>query len=107
MAKKIIIVDDSKALRQQLGSALTAAGFEAIEAVDGVDGLEKIRDHLDASLVICDVIMPRMSGLELLEAVRADGRFAALPILILTTEGERGLVRQAKRAGAAGWVVKP
>lgn len=107
MSKKILIVDDSATVRQQVGMALTQAGFAVLEAVDGVDGKEQIEKYNDISLVVCDVNMPRMNGLEMVTQVKAVERHANLPILMLTTEGDPSLIARAKKAGAKGWIVKP
>jgi two-component system chemotaxis response regulator CheY len=107
MSKKVLVVDDSATVRQQVGSALTQAGFTVIEAVDGVDGAACIEASPDLALVICDVNMPRMNGLEMVEAVRRQARPATMPIIMLTTEGDPSLVARAKQAGAKGWIVKP
>lgn len=107
MAKRILVVDDSATVRQQVKLALTQAGFEVVEAIDGQDGVTKITSSNDISAVICDVNMPRKSGIELLEEVKAKPQYNALPILMLTTEGQPALVKRAKAAGASGWVVKP
>ena len=103
--KRILVVDDSPTIRQQVSLALRQAGFEVQEAVDGVDALTHLATP--AAAMICDVNMPRMNGLELLEKLRADNRCPAMPILMLTTEGEPALVERAKKAGAKGWIVKP
>lgn len=105
--KKVLVVDDSETVRQQVGMALRQAGFEVAEATDGQDGLTKIEQDRGISLVILDVNMPRMNGLEMLERVKAKADFATLPVLMLTTEGQPALVDRAKKAGAKGWVVKP
>ena len=107
MAKRILIVDDSMTVRQQVGLALVQAGYEVLEAVDGADGAEKIERNDDLAMVICDVNMPRMNGIEMLMAVKADGKNAKLPIMMLTTEGQPSLIERAKSAGAKGWIVKP
>lgn len=107
MSKKILIVDDSATVRQQVGMALTQAGFSVLEAVDGIDGKEQIEKHSDISLVVCDVNMPRMNGLEMVTQVKAVEKHANLPILMLTTEGDPSLIARAKKAGAKGWIVKP
>ncbi len=106
-AKKVLIVDDSRTVRRHVASVLTAGGFDVTEAVDGVDGAEKIESTEDFSAVVCDVNMPRMSGIEMLERVKSDGKNAKLPIILLTTEGQPELIARAKRAGAKGWLVKP
>jgi len=103
--KKILVIDDSPTVRQQVGLALSQAGYQVVEAVDGVDAISKV----DASInmLICDVNMPRMNGLEMLEKLRTDARWASLPVVMLTTEGQPGLIERAKKAGAKGWIIKP
>ena len=107
MAKKVMVVDDSRTVRQQLGVLLTEAGYEVIEASDGVDGAEKIGKTADLAMVICDVNMPNMNGLEMVEQVKGKPEHRALPILMLTTDAQPSLVKRAKEAGAVGWMVKP
>jgi two-component system chemotaxis response regulator CheY len=105
MAGKILVIDDSETVRQHVRHTLVAAGYEVVQASDGADGLDKIKRHPDLSLALCDINMPRMSGLEMLEQVHRDG--TKLPIVMLTTEGQPLLIRRAKQAGAKGWIVKP
>jgi two-component system chemotaxis response regulator CheY len=107
MPAKILIVDDSRTIRQQVILTLGQAGYQIIEAEDGVQGLDMIGAQTDIALVICDINMPNMNGIEMLTAVKADVRNAALPVLMLTTEARADLIQQAKRIGAKGWVVKP
>mgnify|MGYP003668056038 FL=1 len=105
--KKVLVVDDSPSVRQQVGLALKQAGFEIVEAVDGTDGVAKIDGDPSIGVVICDVNMPRMNGLELVEAVHRNPKHVNLPIVMLTTEGQPQLIQRAKKAGAKGWIVKP
>jgi two-component system chemotaxis response regulator CheY len=107
MGKKVIVIDDSQTIRDQVGTTLRQAGYEILEAVDGVDGEEAIQRAPDASLVICDVNMPKRNGLELLELLRQDERFKTLPVVMLTTEGQPQLIERARKSGAKGWLVKP
>jgi two-component system chemotaxis response regulator CheY len=107
MGKKVIVIDDSQAIREQVAITLRQAGFEILEAVDGVDGAEVIAGAPDAALVICDVNMPKKNGLELLEDLRRDDRFKTLPVVMLTTEGQPQLIERARKSGAKGWLVKP
>lgn len=107
MGKKILIVDDSATVRQQVRTALTSASFEVIEASDGVEAFEAIVGRDDLAAVVCDVNMPRMGGLELLQLAASKGKLVGLPVLMLTTEGQPALVQKAKAAGAKGWIVKP
>ena len=107
MAKKVLIVDDSVTIRKQVRAALTPMACEIFEAVDGAGGLRVIAGDLELALVLCDVNMPRMGGLEMLERVSETGRLDTLPIVMLTTEGQPALMQRAKSAGAKGWIVKP
>jgi len=103
--KRVLVIDDSSAVRQQIRNTLATAGYDLIEALDGLDGLEKLRTMTDIDLALCDVNMPRMTGLEMvLEAQRAG---LTTPILMLTTEGQPSMIRRARDAGAKGWIVKP
>jgi two-component system chemotaxis response regulator CheY len=103
--KKILVIDDSETIRQQVKQALAATGCEIIEAVDGIDGLDKLRTIADVELALCDVNMPRMNGLDMLAEVQRTG--PKIPILMLTTEGQPSLIRRARESGAKGWIVKP
>jgi two-component system chemotaxis response regulator CheY len=104
--KKVLIVDDSETIRHQVASALEAAGFIVLEAQDGLDGLERL-EETELSLVILDINMPRMDGLELLERMRENPKHAKIPVLMLTTEAQQSIIERAKKAGAKGWMIKP
>jgi two-component system chemotaxis response regulator CheY len=105
--KKVLVVDDSASVRQQVGLALKQVGYEVIDGVDGVDGVEKVRKDASIGMVICDINMPRLNGLDMLEQVKSDAKFAKLPIVMLTSEDSPALVERAKKAGAKGWIIKP
>jgi two-component system, chemotaxis family, chemotaxis protein CheY len=105
--KRVLVVDDSPSVRQQVSMSLTQAGYEVVEAGDGTEGISKISSDREIGLVICDVNMPRMNGLEMIEAVKKEPQNAALPIIMLTSEGQPALIERAKKAGAKGWIVKP
>lgn len=107
MGKKILIVDDSKTIRQQVNFTLLKGGFTVLEAEDGKDGLAKLKANPDVSVVVSDVNMPNMNGLEMLSLIRQDPTIGNIPVLMLTTEGSGELIERAKQAGAKGWVVKP
>ena len=104
--KKVLIVDDSETIRQEVARALANAGFAVVEACDGIDALERIGEA-KFSLVILDVNMPRLGGLDLLDRLRADPKTATLPVIMLTTEAQRSMIERAKSAGARGWLIKP
>jgi len=105
--KKVLVVDDSDIIRNQVIRALSPAGFEIVEAVDGAAGLVTARANTDLAIIVLDVNMPIMGGIEMLERLKEDQRTAAIPVLLLTTEGQEALIARAKKAGAKGWMVKP
>jgi two-component system, chemotaxis family, chemotaxis protein CheY len=107
VSKKVLIIDDSSSVRRQVAGALSSAGYQVIEASDGVDGAAQIRSQTDLALVICDVNMPRMSGLDMLDSLAAEIARRHLPIVMLTTEGQPDAMARAKKSGARGWIVKP
>jgi two-component system chemotaxis response regulator CheY len=107
MSKKILIVDDSRTIRQQVSFTLSKGGFTVVEAEDGKDGIAKLGANEDIAMIISDVNMPNMNGIEMVEAIKADGKYSAVPIVMLTTEGSAELIERAKAAGAKGWLVKP
>lgn len=106
MTATVLIVDDSATVRQQVGTALAQAGFVVAEAGDGFQGANRIAQG-GIDCVICDVNMPFMNGIEMVAKVKSDPANAQLPIVMLTTEGAREMITQAKEAGASGWIVKP
>jgi two-component system chemotaxis response regulator CheY len=107
MAKLVLVVDDSSTVRTQVATALKQAGFLIVEAADGQEGLATVDSNRDIAMVVCDVNMPNMNGLEMVEKVKSKPENKALPILMLTTEGQPSMIKRAKEAGASGWIVKP
>ncbi len=106
MPKTVIVIDDSQTVRQQVATVLEGAGYAVVEAEDGADGATQIGANAAASLAICDINMPKMSGLDLLEKVRGQNA-SHLPFIMLTTEGSPDLIERAVKLGAKGWIVKP
>lgn len=106
MAKKILAVDDSASIRQMVTFTLQQAGYEVISAEDGQKGLSAAQGH-NADLVITDLNMPNMDGIELIRQLRTLGDYKFTPILMLTTETDPTKKMQGKEAGATGWIVKP
>jgi two-component system, chemotaxis family, chemotaxis protein CheY len=106
MSKRILAVDDSKTMRDMVSFTLKGAGYEVLVADDGVNALNALVGQ-EVDLIITDVNMPNMNGIELVQKLRSDPRFRATPILILTTESDDGLKQQGRSAGATGWIVKP
>jgi two-component system chemotaxis response regulator CheY len=107
MKSKIMIVDDSAIVRQQVSWALMQAGFEVLEAVDGQDAADQVAAGVELALMLCDVNMPRMNGIDLLTKLAGGGNAPPFPVVMLTTDGLPELVARAKTLGAKGWMVKP
>ncbi len=105
MPPKVIVIDDSATVREQVSIVLAAEGYEIVEAEDGVEGANAIRLNPTAALAICDFNMPNGSGLELLQLLKERGD--SVPVLMLTTEGRADLIERARAFGAKGWMVKP
>ncbi|MET0411781.1 MAG: response regulator [Polyangiaceae bacterium] len=105
--KKVLVVDDSQSIRSQVAAALEPGDFQVLGATDGVNALQRLRDLGDLDLLLLDVNLPGMSGLELLEHVMADPGTWRIPVLMLTTAADRELLERARKAGAKGWLVKP
>ena len=103
---RVLTVDDSASMRALLLHALTEHGFEVAQAVDGEDALAWLAGN-EVDVVITDINMPRLDGFGLIERLRAGGRHAEKPILVLTTESSDEKKQRARRAGATGWIVKP
>lgn len=106
MARKIMTVDDSSTVRQMLRFTLQDAGYEVIEAVDGKDALEKLQTE-NVEMLITDLNMPEMNGIELIRKVRRSPGNRFVPIIMLTTESQEAKKKEGKEAGASGWIVKP
>ena len=102
--KKILVADDSAVVRQQLRIVLQQAGYNVVEAFDGEHALELLQ-RINVQLILCDVNMPRMNGLELIEQLKL--RASLRPCLMLTIERHEELLERARRAGAMGWIIKP
>lgn len=103
---RVLTVDDSRTILAMLHHALSGAGFEVLQAADGREGLEVLA-HEPVDVVITDVNMPVMDGIEFIRQVRASGRYQGLPILILTTETSQEKRDMGRAAGGTGWIVKP
>ncbi|CUH39818.1 Chemotaxis protein CheY [Jannaschia seosinensis] len=106
MPKTVLSVDDSKSIRDMIGFTLQPQGYNVLGAGDGVEGLAALAKN-EVHLVLCDLNMPNMNGIEMIQKVRADNRFDGIPIVMLTTEAQKEKMKEAKEAGATGWIVKP
>lgn len=106
MADPILIVDDSVSMRQLVSFALKDAGYEIIAAADGKEALSKL-DGTKISMIITDLNMPEMDGIELIRQLRGIPGYKYIPIVMLTTESQEAKKQEGKQAGASGWIVKP
>jgi len=106
MSRTILAADDSASIRQMIAFTLRRAGYEVIEAENGKDALEKL-GNADVLMVITDLDMPEMNGIELIKKIRIRAKYKSLPIVMLTTESAATVKQTAKAAGANGWVTKP
>jgi two-component system chemotaxis response regulator CheY len=106
MAKRILLVDDSASVRQVAGIALRRAGYETVEAVNGQEALGLL-DGEKLNLIISDVNMPVMNGIEFLKAVKQHPTSRFTPVIMLTTEAGDDLKQQGRAAGAKAWITKP
>ena len=106
MGKKIMTVDDSASVRQMVNFTLKGAGYEVIEAEDGKDALARL-NGAGVHMVITDLNMPNMNGIDLIKELRAQPTYKFIPIVFLTTESQDAKKQEGKAAGATGWIVKP
>lgn len=106
VGKKILVVDDSTAIRQSVTFVLQQEGYETIEASDGAEGLETIKGN-PVDMVVSDVNMPNMDGITMIAKIREISAYKFIPIIILTTESQNSKMDEGKAAGATGWIVKP
>jgi two-component system, chemotaxis family, chemotaxis protein CheY len=107
MTRRIMTVDDSTTVRQMMRFTLEDAGYEVLEAVDGADALRKFAAGAEVDMLITDLNMPNMDGIELIRSVRKDITNRFIPIIMLTTEAQESKRQEGKSAGASGWIVKP
>ena len=107
MAKTIFLVDDSATILLSVSSILGKAGFAVEKAANAEEALKKFSAGVKVDLLITDLNMPGMNGIELIKQVRALAAYRFLPILFLTTESQQSRKLEAKAAGASGWIVKP
>ena len=103
--RKILVVDDSKLLHRMFEMMLRQ--YPLVHAYDGQEALERLKESKDVDLVLLDMNMPRMNGLELLEAMKADERMKRIPVVLVTTEGSDEQTQRGLEAGAAAYVKKP
>jgi two-component system, chemotaxis family, chemotaxis protein CheY len=105
---KILFVDDSPVIKKIIKRAIEAAGYELIDASDGKEALAVLSKELnDVALILSDWNMPVMNGFDFLKAVKGNGSLRHIPVIMLTTEAEKGNINKAIQAGAANYMLKP
>jgi len=106
MPKTVLVVDDSPSIREAVGFTLQNEGYQVIKADSGKNALLYF-ENTQVDLVITDLHMPEMNGIDLTKEIRKLPYFSRIPILVLTTESQVAKKMEAKQAGATGWIVKP
>jgi two-component system chemotaxis response regulator CheY len=106
MAKTILIVDDSESIREIVSFTLENEGYNVLVGEDGQDALKHLNKK-PIDLILTDLHMPVMNGIEFIKTVRSNADYKNVPILFLTTESQTAKKMEAKEAGATGWIIKP
>lgn len=107
MQKHILVVDDSESIRELVRMTLTNEGFTVETADDGQQACLYLDKDVHVDLIITDLHMPNMDGIELIKKIRESGKHSRVPILFLTTESQQDKKMEAKNSGATGWIIKP
>jgi len=105
MAKKILIIEDDKFLRELISRKLSGEGFDVAEAVDGEEGVKKIKED-NPDLVLLDLILPGIDGFEVLSKIKEDPKASPIPIIILSNLGQREEVEKGLKLGAIDYLIK-
>jgi two-component system chemotaxis response regulator CheY len=106
MPKKVLVVDDANVTRMLLALPIKQAGYETIEAVNPDDAFQKLRQN-KVDMIITDLHMPQMDGLDFIRQLRGMPKYEDTPIIMVTTESQSAKVQEGRSAGANGWIVKP
>ncbi len=103
--KKILVVDDSKLIHKMFEVMLRS--HRLVHAEDGIDGIQKLAEHADIELILLDINMPRMNGLEFLREVKNDEALSTIPVVVVSTEGKDEDTERAMKLGATAYITKP
>jgi two-component system chemotaxis response regulator CheY len=107
MVKKILLIDDSALIHQMYRMVLMRYKCQLVAANNGQDGIEKLSRNADVSLVLVDINMPVMNGLEFIKKVAEVGTYGHIPIVIVSTEGKEEDTRKGLALGAKAYLTKP
>jgi len=105
MAKKILIIEDDKFLRELIGQKLIKEGYDIVEAVDGEKGIKSAKDE-KPDLILLDLILPGMDGFEVLTKIKEDARVAQIPVIILSNLGQKDDIEKGLKMGAVDYLIK-
>jgi len=105
MAKKILIIEDDKFLRELIGQKLLKEGYDIVEAVDGEKGIKSIKEE-KPDLVLLDLILPGMDGFEVLTKIKEDAGVAQIPVIILSNLGQKDDIEKGLKMGAKDYLIK-
>ena len=105
MAKKILIIEDDKFLRELIGQKLLKEGYDIVEAVDGEKGIKSIKDE-KPDLILLDLILPGMDGFEVLTKIKEDSKIAQIPVIILSNLGQKDDIEKGLKIGAVDYLIK-
>lgn len=103
--KKILVIDDEESIRQIYQKAFTDQGFMAETAVDGQEGLIKAAEN-QPNLILLDIMLPKMSGLDVLKSLKNNNKTKSIPILLLTNIGDESVIKDGFKYGADGYFLK-
>ena len=104
-SQKVLVVDDSRLIHKMFEVMLR--DFELVHAADGLEALQKLGEHADIELILLDINMPNMNGLEFLDKIKQDAALADIPVIIVSTEGKEEDTIRGLQAGAAAYIKKP
>ena len=104
---KVLIVDDSSAVRKIIKATTDMLQLEAEEAQDGIEALEKLNRNHDFGLILLDWNMPEMNGFDVLVRIKSNDKYRHIPVMMVTTEGQKTSIVAAIRAGADNYLTKP
>jgi len=107
MLKKVLVVDDSALIHQMYKMVLMRYRCKVVDALNGQEALDKLEQNPDVDLMLVDINMPLMNGLEFIQKVKALGKYDAIPIIIVSTEGKEEDTQRGLAIGAKGYVKKP
>jgi two-component system, chemotaxis family, chemotaxis protein CheY len=105
-AMRIMVVDDSEAVRELLSLILKNEGFDVVESNNGKDALKKL-NKVNADMLITDLYMPEMNGMQLVERLRSCSRFKFMPVIMVSSENHESIIKKAKQIGVDEWLMKP